>query len=428
MNAEVTGLDSRSTAAKPALAGIRVADLTQFESGTACTEMLAFLGAEVIKVEPPVRGESGRYASATEATPPGVDSAFFVVMNASKHSVTADLKQEKGRALLRQLIEHSDVFVENFAPGTIERLGFDYEAVRRINPRIIYAQIKGYPADGPFGSLPAFDITAQAAGGSTSITGYRDGPPVTGGVHVGDTGTGLHCVIGILAALVQRQTTGTGQRVEISMQEAIISQARASYVQQIITGKPTERASGNGPPNGGILAMFPCKGGGPNDYCYMTIRTGGTKTTGASGGAHQWDNLLKVMGRDDLIGDPRYTAPAERLKNMKEVHQIITDWTLQHDKHEVMRRLGVAGLLASAVLDTSELSNDPTLRKRGTFVTIDHPQRGAMTIPGWPVKLSDSSVPVTVSPALGGDNERIYGELFGLSADELAALRAEAVI
>lgn len=206
-----------------ALDGITVVDLTQFEAGPSCTQMLGWLGADVIKVEPPLKGEQGRRASTEN---PDVDSVYFMLLNANKRSVTCNLKDERGRAALRGLIERADVFIENFGPGVIERLGFSYDEVRKINPRIVYAQIKGFDAKGPYANLLAFDNIAQAAGGSLSVTGDADGRPLTPGVNVGDTGSGLHCSVGILAALLQRNRTGVGQRIEIIMQEAVINFGR----------------------------------------------------------------------------------------------------------------------------------------------------------------------------------------------------------
>lgn len=404
-------------ARRGALDGVRVVDLTQFEAGTSCTQSLAWLGADVIKVEEPIRGEQGRRASADR---PDADSYYFMILNSNKRSVTANLKHDKGRALLRDLIAKADVFIENFAPGVIERLGFSYEAVREMNPGIIYAQIKGYAPEGPFGTFPAFDMTAQCAGGSVAITGQQDGPPLKPGPTLGDTGAGLHCAIGIVAALYQRHTTGLGQRVEVAMQEAVINFSRIAFARQAISGEPAPRVGnqsmlGTNSPS----EIYPCKGGGPNDHCFIYTSRAGN---------HQWERLLGLIGREDLAGDARFASPERRHDHRALIDRMISDWTIRHDKVVVMTKLGEAGVPAGAVFDTEELQNDPFLQRRGAFVTVQHPVRGAFTMPGWPVRMSGSEVATTASPLLGADNADVYGGLLGLGPDQLAALRAERAI
>lgn len=402
---------------KGALSGVRVVDLTQFEAGTSSTETLAWLGAEVIKVEEPTKGEQGRGASTDK---PGVDSHYFMLLNANKLSVTANLKHEKGRAILSELVKNADVFVENFAPGVIERLGFGYDVVRALNPRIIYVQVKGFGWDGPYKNYLAFDMIAQATGGSISITGERDGRPIKPGPTIGDTGTGLHAAIGILAALYQRQFTGEGQRIRLAMQECVINYGRISYAAQYLWGHAAPRMG-----NQSIMGtnspseIYPCKGGGPNDYCYIYT---------SRANPQHWERLLKIMGHEDLIGDPRFTSPQERFKNRDHVDEMIAEWTKHHDKLEVMRRLGDAGIPAGAVLDTMELSNDPELNRRGIFVTVKHPVRGDFKMPGWPVKMSASNVPIVAAPLLGANTEEVYSRILGLSKEEIADLRAQKAI
>ena len=395
-----------------ALDGIRVIDLTQFESGTSCTLMLAWFGAEVIKVEPPEKGEQGRQSSSE----PGKDSLYFIQLNANKKSVTCNLKTDAGRKLLSRLIEQGDVFVENFAPGVIEKLGFGYETVNKINPRIIYARIKGFAPDGPYADFLAFDPIAQAAGGALSITGEPEGRPLKPGPNFADSGAGLHCTIGILAALQQRHATGRGQIVEVSMQDAMLSFMRIAYAAQAMFKTPCPRTA-----NQSIFAgtapseVYRCKGDGPNDYCYVYTTRAGSK---------HWLNLLKLMGREDLSSDPRYQTPQSRAKHSDEIDALVSAWTRNFDKFEVMRMLGEAKVPASAVFDTMELSNDPHLRQRGTFVTFQHPHHGELTIPGHMIKLSDSTVKIESPPLLGADNESIYGGLLGLTARELVELRS----
>ena len=402
---------------RPALAGVRVVDLTQFEAGTSCTETLAWLGADVIKVEEPKRGDQGRAASSEL---PGADSFYFLLLNANKRSVTCNLKDPRGRALLCKLIETADVFVENFGPGVIERLGFGYDEVRQINPRIIYAQIKGFSEGSPYESFLAFDMIAQAVGGVMSTTGESEGRPLKPGPTIGDTGTGLHTAIGILAALYQRDRTGRGQRIDVAMQEAVINFGRIAYASQLLWDRPAPRVG-----NRSVLGTnapseaYACKGGGPNDYCYIyTTRAGN----------HHWERLLKVIGREDLLADPRFVDNNARYENRDELDAVLAPWIAARDKREVMQTLGNAGIPAGAVFDTSELIEDTHLRDRGMFGTVRHAVRGDVTIPGWPVHMSDSHVPLEPSPLLGQDNASVFGELLGCSADELDDLRATGAI
>jgi formyl-CoA transferase len=400
-----------------ALSGIRVIDLTQFEAGTSCTETLAWLGADVIKVEPPGHGEQGRRAS-TDV--PGLDSYYFLLLNANKRSVTLNLKHPEGRRMLGRLIEKADVFVENFAPGIIERLGFGYDELRRINPRVVYAQVKGFAPDGPFGTFPAFDMIAQAAGGAMSLTGEPEGVPIKPGPTIGDTGAGLHLAIGILAALFQRERSGVGQRVEVAMQEAVLNYCRISFARQLLTGSPAERWGnqsqlGMTAPSG----IYPCRPGGPNDYVFIYTSRAGN---------HQWERLLGVIGHLDLKDDPRFGDPVGRAANTAAIDPLISAWTRQYTKREAMERLGRAGVPAGAVFDTLELTDDEHLNRREAIVSVDHPTRGTIKMPGWPVKMDHSHVRVEAAPLLGQHNREVYKELLGLGGDDLARLGEEGVI
>lgn len=407
----------REEAGRTALAGIKVVDLTQFEAGTSITETLAWLGADVIKIENPIGGEQGRGAS-TDIK--GVDSYYFMLLNANKRSVTLNLKDERGKAMLRKLIAKADIFAENFAPGVIEKLGFSYEEVSRINPRIIYATVKGFGKGSPYEKHLAFDMIAQAAGGVMSITGEGDGKPIKPGVTLGDTGTGLHACIGVLAALYQRTATGRGQKVEVAMQDAMVNYCRIAYASQLLHKKPCPRMGnqvvlGTNAPSD----VFKCKPGGPNDYVYIyTSRANNV----------QWERLLKVIGREDLKSDERFATPQLRVKIVDEINGYIQAWTQNYAKHEAMQILGEQGVPCGAVLDTEELMNEPSMREREIFVEVDHPARGKVVIPGWPVKLSDSYVPVKTSPILGADNADVYGDWLGLSKGDLDALKKEQVI
>jgi formyl-CoA transferase len=400
-----------------ALAGVRVIDLTQFEAGPSCTETLAWLGADVIKIEPPGRGDQARSASTDQ---PGLDSHYFLLLNANKRSVTLNLRLPDGASILRHLLRDADVFVENLGPGSVERLGFDYESVRAINPRVIYAQIKGFAPDGPYGNFLSFDHIGQAVGGAVSVTGTQDGPPLKPGPTIADTGTGLHCAIGILAALYQRRQTGVGQRVEVAMQEAVINYCRVSYAAQARTGLAAGRSGNRG--QLGMTApadIFPCHPGGSNDYVFVY-------TSRASN--EHWLALLDVIGRHELKEDPRFATPEKRAQHAVAVGGVISAWTLHRTKREAMVALGSAGVPAGAVFDTLELSNDPHLRRNGMFVTVHHAERGDFTMPGWPVRMSCSHVDAAPAPLLGQHNRDVYGTLLGLGEPELADLTARGVI
>lgn len=405
-----------ATAAQPALAGIKVVDLTQFEAGTSITETLAWLGAEVIKVENPIGGEQGRNASSERKD---ADSYYFMLLNANKKSVTLNLKSARGKEMLRELIRQGDVFAENFAPGVIEKLGFSYEEVAKINPRIVYATVKGFGKGSPFESNLAFDMIAQAAGGVMSITGEPDGRPLKPGVTLGDTGTGLHAVIGVLAALFQRTVTGRGQKVEVAMQDAMVNYCRIAYSRQLLTNKACERNGNSVVLGNAPCEVFKCAPGGHNDYVFIY--------TSRATNAH-WERLCEVIGRLDLKADPRFATPPQRGNHADEINKQIEAWTSQFTKHEAMQKLGSAGVPCGAVMDTKELSDDPSMREREIFVEVDHAVRGKVVIPGWPVKMSDSYVPVKASPVLGANNADVYAEWLGLSKGDLEALKKEGVV
>jgi len=415
VDAEISGAATLA-GRKAALQGVRVVDFTQFEAGPVCTETLAWLGAEVIKIEP-ISGEQSRKASAAR---PGEDSPYFMLLNANKRSITCNLKHEKGRALIVDLIRKSDVLVENFGPGVIERLGFGYEEVRKINPRIVYAQIKGFAPDGRWANYLSFDMIAQAVGGAMSITGDAEGEPMKSSATIGDSGSGLHAAIGVLAALYQRELTGAGQRIEVVMQEVVANFCRVSFASNALHGKAAGR---NG--NQSILAStapsgaYPCKGGGLNDYCFIYSTRAGSR---------HWERILQVIGREDLLTDERFSTPELRYKNRAVIDEMISAWTQQYDKFEVMRRCGEAGVPAGPVLDTQDLIDDPDMKRRGMIATVQHPHQGDFTMPGWPVKMSESHVAVRCSPVLGADSESVYGGLLGLDPAEIDSLRKDGAI
>ena len=396
-----------------ALAQVRILDLTHFEAGPSCTELLAFLGADVIKVEPPHTGEPGRSLFTDK---PDLDSYFFLLLNANKRSITLNLKSEPGRDLFRQLAARVDVVIENFSLGTMEDLGLGYTVLQECNPRLIYATIKGFGTYGPWSAYKSFNAVAQAAGGAFSITGLPDGPPLKPGPTIGDTGTGIHCAVGILAALLQRQKTGRGQHVEVSMQDAVVNYGRVPMRHHQQTGVTVARSANRL----GHLAptdIYRCHPGGRNDYVYLLATS-----------REMWESLLHGIGRNDLIGDPRYTSQSERNDRFDEVHAFIQTWTEKRDKFTVMETLGKAGVPCGAVFDSHDVLTHPHLHERGMIVTTEHPTRGSITMPGCAVHLADSPVDVKPAPLLGQHNAEVYGELLGLTEDTLRELQQQGTI
>jgi len=399
------------------LDGVRVLDLSQFEAGPSCTETLAWLGAEVVKVENPKGGDPGRTIL---AEPGGGPSFYFLTFNANKKSLALDLKSPKGKQIVLDLAAKADVMVENFAPGAIERLGLGYDVVCKINPGIVYAQVKGFGAGSPFEDNLAFDMIAQAVGGVMSISGEPDGRPIKPGPTLGDTGTGMLLAISILGALYQKKATGKGQRVEIAMQDAMLHYIRLAFATQALRGGPVQRAgdqtvSGGNPPCG----IYPCKGGGPNDYVYVYT---------SRANPEHWKRLLGVLGRAELIGDARYDTSAARMQCEPEINAMISAWTRNHDKHEAMRQLGAAGIPAGAVLDTKELDEDPTLAARGVLQTIEHSEGRTVRIPTWPVRHDGATAAVAPAPRLGQHSAEVLASWLGLSERDVAQLARDKII
>lgn len=396
-----------------ALDDIRILDLSHYEAGPSCTELLAFLGADVIKVEPPGRGESGRSFMKTGKTD---DSYFFVLLNANKRSITLNLKHDRGREVFRSLVNHADVVLENFAPGVMEGLGLGYRTLRDVSPRIIYATIKGFGTSGPWSDFKSFNSVALATGGAMSITGLADSKPTKPGPTIGDTGTGLHCAVGILAALLQRTKTGRGQHVSVSMQDAVVNYMRVPLRHHIQTNEIVQR-TGNRLSHAAPTDTYPCAPGGPNDYLYLMSTT-----------SKMWENLLRVIHRSDLIGDARYTDVRERNKRFDEIYHVIKQWTLKYSKFDAMEKLANAGVPCGAVFDSEDVLKHPHLRERGMIVPVNHPTLGRIDMPGCAVQLDDSPVTVTPAPALGQHNYEIFQDELGFSEAELNNLAKAGVI
>jgi formyl-CoA transferase len=394
-----------------ALAGIRVIDLTNNQAGPSCGQMLAWLGADVIKVEEPGRGDVARHTLPDRAD---ADALFFLAFNANKRSLTLNLKHADGKDVLRTLVKTSDVLLENFGPGVIDRLGFDYATLHRLNPRLVYASIKGFGSYGPYRDYKSYEPIAQAMAGAMSVTGFPDGPPTYVWPSIGDSGAGMHCVIGILAALMQRHATGEGQQVEVSMQDAVVNLMRVSLRDHQRLGAPMSR-TGNQLGSGIPGTTYRCRPGGPNDYVFIFVQQ------------QMWHALLAAIGRDDLAGDTRYETADARFRHKDAVDALVEAWTSTRTKHEVMAILAGAGVPCGACLDTGEVLSDPHLRERGMIVEVEHPVRGRYITVGNPIKLSASPTTIGPSPLLGQHRDEILKEL-GYSSDAIDTLAADGAI
>ncbi|MFQ5784403.1 MAG: formyl-CoA transferase [Alphaproteobacteria bacterium] len=410
-----------------ALDGIRILDMTHVQSGPTCTQILAWLGADVIKVELPGRGDITRIQLRDL---PDVDSLYFTMLNCNKRSITCNTKTPKGREIFTELLKACDVIVENFAPGALARQGFAWERIREINPRIIYASIKGF-GPGPYEDCKVYENVAQCTGGSASTTGFDDGPPLVTGAQIGDSGTGIHCLAGILAALIQREKSGRGQRVEVSMQDAVLNLCRVKMRdQQRLAHGPLKEypqypngtfgdavpragnASGGGQPGWAVK----CKGGGPDDYLYVIIQPQG------------WERLMKVIGHEELIDDPEWATPEARLPKLDRCFALVEEWTLTKHKIEAMNILNEHNVPCGPILNMKDLMEDESLAARETVVEVEHPERGVFKTVGCPIKLSDNKVEIRTSPLLGEHTEEVLKEVLGYGDAEIAAAREEGAI
>ena len=392
-----------------ALTGIRVVDLTNNQAGPSCGQMLAWLGADVIKVEEPGQGDPARHLLKDRAD---ADSLFFVSFNANKRSLPLNLKHPRGKEVFRALLKRADVLLENFGPGALDRLGFGYAALRTEYPRLVYASIKGFGSYGPHADYKSYEPIAQAMGGAMSVTGFPDGPPTYTWAAIGDSGTGMHCVMGILAALLQRHTTGEGQHVEVSMQDAVVNLIRVALRDHQRFGTPLQRAGNQ--LNAVPATTYRCAPGGPNDYVMLLAQQ------------QMWHALLKAIGREDLIGDARYETAEARAKHVDDVNAVIEAWTSKRNKHEVTRILAAAGVPCGAVQDTGEVLNDPHLHAREMIVEVAHPVRGSYLTAGNPVKLSASPTKIGPAPLLGEHRHEILAEL-GYGEADIRALEADGI-
>ncbi|MAN81354.1 MAG: formyl-CoA transferase [Rhodospirillaceae bacterium] len=408
-----------------ALEGVKILDMTHVQSGPTCTQLLAWFGADVIKVERPGVGDATRKQLVDV---PGADSLYFTMLNHNKRSVTLNTKSDEGKAIFTKLIQHCDVMVENFAPGALDRMGFSWEKIQEINPRMIYASVKGF-GPGPYSECKVYENVAQCAGGSASTTGMLGDVPMVTGAQIGDSGTGLHLALGIVTALYQRTHSGKGQRVECAMQDSVLNLCRvklrdqqrlkagplteySQYGEGIPFGDATPRAgndSGGGQP-GRILK---CKGWetDPNAYTYFITQ------------AAVWEKICDVIGKPEWKTDEDFATPKARLPRLNQIFGAIEDWTMTKTKFEVMEICNPLDIPVGPILSMKEIAEEPSLRDTGTVVEVDHPERGAYLTVGNPIKLSDCPADVKRSPLLGEHTDEILAEI-GLNPDEIEAAKS----
>ena len=413
-----------------ALDHIKILDFTHVQSGPTCTQLLAWMGADVIKVERPGVGDATRKQLVDVE---GADSLYFTMLNHNKRSLTLNSKTESGKEVLERLVKTCDVLVENFAPGALDRMGFSWERIQELNPRMIMASVKGF-GPGPYEDCKVYENVAQCAGGSASTTGFRDGLPLVTGAQIGDSGTGLHLAFGICAALLHREKTGRGQRVLAPMQDGVLNLCRvklrdqqrlkagplkeySQYGEGIPFGDATPRAgndSGGGQP-GRILK---CKGWetDPDAYTYFITQ------------AAVWEKICDVIGKPEWKEDPDFATPPARLPHLNEIFGAIEEWTMTKTKYEVMEICNPLDIPVGPILSMKELAEEPSLRETGTIVEVDHPERGPYLSVGCPVKLSDNEVVVERSPLLGEHSEEILSEVLGYSAEEIASLKESGAV
>ena len=408
-----------------ALEGVRILDMTHVQSGPTCTQLLAWFGADVIKVERPGVGDATR---GQLRDVPDADSLYFTMLNHNKRSITLNTKDDKGKEVFTRLIETCDVMVENFAPGALDRMGFSWERIQEINPRMIYASVKGF-GPGPYSECKVYENVAQCAGGAASTTGFLDGPPLVTGAQIGDSGTGLHLALGIVTALYQREHSGRGQRVLASMQDGVLNLCRVKLRdQQRLAHGPLKEYSqfgegipfadatpraGNDSGGGQPGRILKCKGWeqDANAYTYFITQ------------AAVWEKICDVIGRPEWKEDPDFATPLARLPRLTEVFGAIEQWTMTKTKYEVMEICNPLDIPVGPILSMQELSEEPSLRDTGTIVEVDHPTRGKYLTVGNPVKLSDSPSEVSRSPLLGEHTGEILQEVLGYSEEEVSGLR-----
>jgi formyl-CoA transferase len=408
-----------------ALTGVQILDFTHVQSGPTCTQLLAWLGADVIKVERPGVGDITRGQLVDVK---GADSLYFTMLNHNKRSITIDSKHPQGMRVLNALIKKCDVLVENFAPGALDRMGLTWGYIHKLNPRMIVASVKGF-GPGPYEDCKVYENVAQCAGGSASTTGFREGPPLVTGAQIGDSGTGLHLALGIVSALFQRNRTGRGQKVLAAMQDGVLNLCRVKLrdQQRIAKGPLTEYSQyGEGVPFGAAVPragndsgggqpgwILKCKGweNDPDAYIYFITQ------------APVWGPICDLIGEPTWKTDPEYATPRARLPKLKAIFARIEQWTMTMTKFEVMEKCNAVDIPVGPILSMKEIAEEPSLRKTGTVVEVDHPTRGKYLTVGNPIKMSDSISEVTRSPLLGEHTDEILEDVLGFKANEIAEIK-----
>jgi formyl-CoA transferase len=407
-----------------ALNGVRILDFTHVQSGPTCTQLLAWLGADVIKVERPGVGDITR---GQLQDVPGADSLYFTMLNSNKRSITIDSKNKRGLEVLERLVKSCDVLVENFAPGALDRMGLTWDRIQSLNPRMIYASVKGF-GPGPYEDCKVYENIAQCTGGAASTTGFREGPPLVTGAQIGDSGTGLHLALGIVAALYQRNTTGRGQRVTCAMQDGVLNLCRVKLrdQQRLAHGPLTEYSqfgeglpfddavprAGNDSGGGQPGWILKCKGWeqDPNAYIYFITQ------------APIWDKICDIIGEPGWKTHADFSTPRARLPRLKQIFARIEQWTMTKTKLEAMAILNEYEVPCGPILSMKEIAEDSSLRATGTVVEVDHPTRGPYLTVGNPIKLSDSPTSVVRSPLLGEHTEEILRDVLGYGAEDITNL------
>ena len=404
-----------------ALSGIRILDMSHVQAGPTASQLMAWLGADVIKFEPPA-GDATREQLRDV---PDADSLYFTMLNCNKRSITVNMKNLVGKEVFIELLKKCDVVMENFGPGVLDRLGFTWEKVHQINPRIVMASIKGFGSSGPYADFKAYENVAQAMGGGMSTTGSPDGPPFVSGAQIGDSGTGLHLVIGILAALHQRNKAGQGQYVEVAMMDAVMNLCRVKWRdhQRLTRGAlseysvPTEGLkatprSGNDSGGGQLGNAIKCKPGGPNDYIYVMVQEA------------VWDALAKRISGEALAKDPKFATIDERRKHQDKMWALIEKFASNYTKRELMAILNEFDVPCGPIMSTEDLANDKHVKLRNMYVELGHPQRGTWYNIGMPIKLSDSPAEIKRSPLLGEHTAEILKEVLGYDDARIAGLKS----